>query len=210
MLSNGVKILRWLELICIFIGIPLLLHFDILPVYKLVPLFIVFTFYFFILWRDKTFKKKRFKLNGFRAWSLITWRSSIMILFLICFTWFIFPSQYLDLPVNDQKLWFALILGYPFFSVVPQEFVFRVYFYHRFQGLIGNRNMLILLNAILFSFSHLMFQNWVAIVLTFIASIMFSLTYLRHRSFTIVALEHSIYGLLIFTIGPGSFFHSFG
>lgn len=209
MLSSGNKIIRWLEIIVVFIGIPLLLRFNILAIYKLAPLFAIFIIYFFILWRDKTFKKKRFKLNGFKAWIIILWRSAIMLLFLTSFTWAIFPDQYLQLPTENKRLWITLVVGYPFLSVIPQEFVFRVYFYHRFTGLIGNRNMLILLNALLFSFSHIMFGNWVAVSFTFIASIMFSLTYLRHRSFTIVSLEHSIYGLLIFTIGPGGFFHTF-
>lgn len=209
MLSNRTKIARWLELLSVYIGIPLLLKFDILPVYKLVPLFMVFLFYLFVLLRDKTFKRKQFRLNGFDAWIMILWRTVIMLLFLLLFTRFVFPSQYFELPLTNKNLWLLLVFTYPFLSVIPQEFVFRVYFYHRFQGLIGNRNILILLNALLFSFSHIMFENWVALVLTFIASILFSLTYLRYRSFTIVVLEHAIYGVLIFTIGPGAFFHNF-
>jgi membrane protease YdiL (CAAX protease family) len=203
MLSKGTKIYRWLELTGLYIGIPLLLKFDILPVFKLVPLFLVFFIYLYILLRDKDFKRKRFKLNGFNAWQMIFWRSAIMILFLIGFTWFIYPTQYLALPTENTGLWIKIVLLYPFFSVIPQELVYRVYFYHRFQGILGNRNLLIILNAVLFSFSHIIFENWVAIVFTFVASILFSLTYLRHRSFTIVSLEHSIYGLFIFTIGPG-------
>lgn len=209
MLSIRLKIFRWAELLSIYLGIPLLLKFDILPVFKLVPLILVFIIYLFIVLRDKTFKRRQFRFNGFRAWIMILWRSSIMLLFLITFTWFIYPSQFLDLPAHETSLWLMLIFIYPFFSVVPQEFIFRAYFYHRFQDLVSNRNVLVLINAALFSFSHIVFENWVAIVFTFIASIMFSLTYLRHRSYTIVVLEHTIYGLLIFTIGPGQFFHTF-
>ena len=209
MLSLRKKVARWIELITLFIGIPLLLDFNILPVYKLVPLLAVFLFYLYILLRDKTFKRKQFRLNGFKAWIMILWRSSIMLLFLLLFTWSVYPEQFLELPLHKPRIWLTLLISYPFVSVIPQEFVFRVYFYHRFTGLIGNRNALILLNALLFSFSHIMFDNWVAPVFAFIASILFSLTYLRHRSFTIVVLEHAIYGLLIFTIGPGAFFYSF-
>ena len=209
MLSNRLKISRWIELLSIFIGIPLLLKFAVAPVLKLIPLFLVFVIYFFILLRDKTFKRRQFRLNGFKAWIMILWRSSIMLLFLICFTWFTYPSQFLNLPAHEPSLWLMLVFVYPLFSVVPQEFIFRAYFYHRFHGLVSNRNILVLINAALFSFSHIVFENWVAIIFTFIASIMFSLTYLRHRSYTIVVLEHTIYGLLIFTIGPGQFFHTF-
>ena len=208
MLTVRTKTYRWVEILLLYIGMPLLLKFDVLPVFKLIPLFTVFVIYLYILLRDKTFKKRQFRLNGFNAWMMILWRSALMILFLIVFTWLIFPAQYLDLPVNNTLLWMKIVLVYPFFSVIPQELVYRVYFYHRFQGLLGNRYLLVIINALLFSFMHIIFENWVAVVLTFIAGILFSLTYLRYRSFTIVVLEHSIYGLLIFSIGPGSFFHS--
>ena len=209
MLSVRTQISRWAEIVLIFVGLPLLLKFDVLPVLKLGALFAVFVIYLYILLRDKDFKKKRFKLNGFRAWRMIFWRSAITLVFLIAFTWFVFPTQYLALPTQDTALWGKIVLLYPFISVIPQELVFRVYFYHRFQGLMGNRSLLVLLNALLFSFSHILFENWVAIVFTFIASILFSFTYLRHRSFTIVVLEHVIYGILVFTIGPAAFFHSY-
>jgi membrane protease YdiL (CAAX protease family) len=208
MLSNRIKIFRWIEIIGLYFGIPLLLKFDVVPILKLVPLFLMFVIYLYILLRDKDFKKKRFKLNGFRAWRMILYRSAVMVIFLVFFTWFFYRDQYLALPTQEPLLWLRIVLIYPFFSVIPQELVYRVYFYHRFQGLFANRNLLILLNSVLFSFMHILYENWVAIVFTFVASILFSLTYLRHRSFTIVALEHSIYGLLIFTIGPGSFFHT--
>jgi membrane protease YdiL (CAAX protease family) len=203
------KIGRWLEMIVVFIGVPLLLMFNVLPIYKIIPLLIVFSFYLFVILRDKSFKRHQFRLNGFKAWSMILWRSSIMLLFLILFTWFVFPEQYIYIPIHTPKLWCLLLLYYPLFSVIPQEFIYRVYFYHRFKGLLDNRNILILINATVFSFSHIVFGNRVVLAFTFIASILFSLTYLRYRSYTIVVVEHIIYGLIIFTIGPGAFFHSF-
>ncbi len=208
MLSLRIRIYRWFELLLLYIGIPVILKYSENPGLKFIALLLVFSVFLYILLRDKTFKKKQFRLNGFRAWRMILWRTALMIIFLLTFTWFFFPEQYFALPVHATGLWAITVLAYPFVSVIPQELVFRVYFYHRFQGLVANRNLLMLLNALLFSYSHILFNNWVVLVFTFIASILFSFTYLRHRSFTIVVLEHSLYGLLVFTIGPGSFFHT--
>lgn len=201
------KILRWSEIIFLYIGIPLLYFFDLLPVHKLFPLIIVFFIYLYIILRDKSFKRHQFRLNGFKAWSMIFYRTSIIIVFLLVYVWKTFPDQLFSLPIEQPSLYALIVLLYPLWSVVPQEFVYRVYFYHRFSGLFGNRNMLVIINAILFSYSHIIFENWVSLVFTFVASIMFSLTYLRYRSFSIIVLEHSLYGILIFTIGPGSFFY---
>lgn len=209
MLSLHLKIIRWFELLLLYIGLPLLLNYSQNPGLKFVALLLVFGVFLYVLLRDKTFKKRQFRLNGFRAWRMILWRTSLMIIFLLTFTWFFYPAQYFALPAHATGLWAMTVLAYPFVSVIPQELVFRVYFYHRFQGLVANRNLLMLVNALLFSYSHIVFNNWVVLVFTFIASLLFSFTYLRHRSFTIVVLEHSLYGLLVFTIGPASFFHSF-
>ncbi len=209
MLSLKVKTLRWLELVGLYIGIPFLVWFRIMPAFKLVPLFIVFIVYLFLLIKDESFKNRQFRLNGFKAWSMIFYRTAIMSVFLLAFTWFFYPNQYFDLLINNFDLWLKIVLIYPFFSVIPQELVFRVYFYHRFKGLVPGKYFLIIINAVLFSFTHIIFENWVVIIFTFIASILFSLTYLRYRSFVIVALEHSLYGLLVFTLGPGAFFHTY-
>lgn len=202
-----VKISRWTEIILLYIGIPLLYFYDLLPVHKLLPLIIVFLVYLYIILRDKSFKRHQFKLNGFKAWSMIFFRTSIIVVFLLVYVWKTFPEQLFHMPSGRTFFWLILIVLYPFISVIPQEFVYRVYFYHRFKGLLKNRNLLVLLNAVLFSFSHIIFENWVALIFTFVASIMFSLTYLRYRSFSITVLEHALYGNLIFTIGPGDLFY---
>lgn len=201
------KIFRWVEICLVYIGLPLLYFFDIIVCHKMVPLLAVFVFYLYVIIRDKTIKRRQFNVNRFKAWRLIFLRSIIIGLFLIIYVSIWFPEQFYQMPTERTRLWLYLIFLYPFWSVLPQEFIYRVYFYHRFKGLVNNRNVLVLLNALLFSFCHIIFRNYVALVLTFLAGIIFSLTYLRHRSFTIVSLEHAIYGSLIFTIGPGDFFY---
>lgn len=201
------KLIRWVELVVIYIGIPLLYYWDCIPVHKLAPLGVVFFVYLIIVLRDKSFKRHKFRLNGFKAWNMIFYRTAITVVFLLMYVWTAFPDQLFRYPAEQTWFWVSLLILYPLWSVIPQEFVYRVYFYHRFKHIIKDRNTLVLLNAVLFSFLHIIFHNWVAITLTFVAGIIFSLTYLRYRSFSITVLEHVIYGSLIFTIGPGDFFY---
>ncbi len=201
------KIFRWVEILLLYIGIPLMYFFDFLPVHKLVPLIIVSLVYLYVILRDKSFKRHQLKLNGLKAWSMIFFRTSIIIVFLLVYVWKTFPEQLFQMPSERTSFWIVLLVLYPLWSVIPQEFVYRVYFYHRFSGLLKSRNLLVIINAVLFSFSHIIFENWVALIFTFVVSIMFSLTYLRYRSYSMIVLEHALYGSMIFTIGPGNFFY---
>lgn len=64
------------------------------------------------------------------------------------------------------------------------------------------------LNAVLFSFSHIIFNNWLAIVLTFFGGIMFAFTYRKSNSLMVVFIEHMLYGNWIFTVGIGQYFYA--
>ena len=96
---------------------------------------------------------------------------------------------------------------YPFFSVIPQEIVYRVYFYQRYKKLFsGNLLLLTLLNLFFFSFAHIVFNNPHAILITAIASPIFSYLYIKESFFTCV-LVHSLGGQIIFTLGLGRYFY---
>ncbi len=207
-MDKKTKFRRWLEIVFIYVGVPFSYYLDLIPVDKFIFLSIIFLIYLYIILKDRTLKRNQFRLNASKAWRVIFFRTTIIISFLLSYVWITFPEQFFKLPSQAPRMWVLLMVLYPLWSVIPQEFVFRVYFYHRFSGLIRNRNLFVLINALLFSFSHIIFRNYIALLFTFIASIMFSLTYLRYRSFSIVALEHSLYGNLIFTIGPGEFFYT--
>ncbi len=64
-----------------------------------------------------------------------------------------------------------------------------------------------LTNAFLFSFSHIIFRNWLALALTFVGGFLFALTYKRSQSLLTVFIEHTLYGDFIFTVGIGQFFY---
>jgi membrane protease YdiL (CAAX protease family) len=86
--------------------------------------------------------------------------------------------------------------------------VFRVVFFHRYRPLFPAPWMLIVASAVVFSFSHIVFRNWIALVLTLLGGLLFAWRYHQTRSFRAVWLEHVLWGWLLFTCGLGVYFLS--
>lgn len=121
----------------------------------------------------------------------------------------ILPGRFLWLPRRLPELWLTIMIFYPLASAASQELIYRVLFFHRYEVLFaGHRHLMIGANAVLFGVAHVLFGNWIAIVLTGIGGILFAWRYERTRSFWPVWLEHSLYGNLIFTVGLGRYLYS--
>lgn len=126
---------------------------------------------------------------------------------IVAVAYFLDPTRFLDLPRYSPGLWLALMVLYPLVSVTAQEIVYRVLFAHRYLKLFrGNFMLAMVTNAALFAFSHLIFESWVTIVVSFAGGLIFAYRYFTYRSFWGVCLEHALYGNLIFTVGLGRYF----
>ncbi len=100
-----------------------------------------------------------------------------------------------------------VLLLYPLLSVIPQELVYRTFFFHRYGPIFGrHRWVLVLTNGALFGFAHIIFNNWIAVVGSAVVGSIIAYRYWMTRSFWAAWLEHSLYGCLIFTVGLGMFF----
>ena len=118
------------------------------------------------------------------------------------------PDQLFILPRVRPALWLAIVLLYPWFSVVPQTIVYRGFFYHRYQALFPTVALADMTAAVLFSWGHIVFLNLWAVLWTLPAGWLFARTYRKTGSLALSALEHALYGDAIFTIGWGAwFFH---
>ncbi|MDT0594459.1 CPBP family intramembrane glutamic endopeptidase [Glaciecola petra] len=129
--------------------------------------------------------------------------------------WFVFASiacllVYIYLPdklfhvlINQPILWLIIVLIYTFLSVLPQEFLYRTFFFKRYAVLGLTQSWFIFLNALLFSLGHLMFHNNLVMVLTFCGGLLFAYTYTQTKSFIAICVEHALYGLWLFTVGIG-------
>jgi len=98
-----------------------------------------------------------------------------------------------------------ILIFYPWVSVYPQNVIYRAFFCQRYRPILGGGWTLIVVNAAAFSFGHVMFNNWVVLALTFVGGLIFTRTYLKHRSLLLATIEHAMYGLFCFYLGVGVF-----
>jgi CAAX prenyl protease-like protein len=109
-----------------------------------------------------------------------------------------------DLPRRHTLLWIAIIIGYPLLSVYPQELLYRAYLLHRYGHALGGGRWA---SALAFSFAHLLFGNILAVAATLAGGWLFARRYQRTGSLLVVSVEHTLYGITLFTIGLGRFFY---
>lgn len=202
----------WLicELGLIFVVAPLLMreavfHYKVPLFYALPPVMIGILIF---LSYDPTFRLKRELLRGV-SWPTVR---SILLIFavgasivaaLVAIT---MPDRLFALAAERPGRWAKIMVLYPFTSVLAQEFVYRVFFFHRYGPLFQNRSTLIVVNALVFALGHMLFRNWIAVGGTFVTGLLFAWRYERKRSFWAVWFEHVLWGWLVFTIGLGVFF----
>jgi membrane protease YdiL (CAAX protease family) len=203
---------RWIlyvELALFFAILPALLYRRLLPNFPIPILIAVTLIALLIARRFPNFSLQRlFQWSGARSQALsILARDVLLMAALGVAVWRFAPEMLFSLVRSTPILWLAIIVLYPVFSVLPQEFLFRAYFFRRYQSLFGRGSTMIAASTIAFGFVHIVFGNWLAVLLSAIGGILFSTTYLRTASLTLVWLEHALFGDFLFTIGLGRFFY---
>ncbi|MEM6672798.1 MAG: CPBP family intramembrane glutamic endopeptidase [Planctomycetota bacterium] len=210
----GSRSARWAEYALLFLAIPLglawLKQYGRFTV-PVIPILIGLTaFIGLVLLTDRRFGWK----EAFRfRWSSAAVRS-IVGRFVICgaalsaLVAMLTPELFLSFPRERPGLWAMVMVLYPVFSVLPQEFLFRVFFFHRYEEMLGGAVRTSFHSAILFGLGHLLFGSWISVVLTAIGGWFFATTYARSRSLWLASFEHALYGQLVFTVGLGQYFYS--
>ena len=177
------------ELLFIFVLIPIIIAFN--PLHAL-SIGLVLAALLYVVWLTRF----RFALNNKVAKDEGRIRKHV---FRISLKFIIFAFVF----------WLAITCVYVFLSVLPQEWLYRVFFLWRyeilFDSLSNKRKQVsfILCNATLFCMAHIMFFNLWVLVLTFFGGLLFAYTYVQTKSYRIIVLEHSLYGLWLFTLGLG-------
>lgn len=201
------QILLAFELSILFIGIPMAYLYDFLPFHKIIPLVLGAIYAILLLVLDKRFDKKEFGMNGFKKFQSMLLRSVGVLIVLTIATYLIIPEYLFYLPKNMTWLWVIIMLMYPVWSVIPQELIYRTFFFYRYKSLFPNSVSMIISSSIAFAFMHIIFENWVAIIFSLIAGVILSIIYYKHKSLLGISIEHAIYGNLVFTTGLGTFFY---
>jgi len=204
-----IKALRCLEFAGLYVFLPLAYTFDWLPL-PVIPTLLLGTLYCGLAaWRDPDFPRGRF-------WRWDAWRKeqgfilgllTINAAALTIVVWALRPAWLLQFALEEPTIWLLVLLLYPLLSVLPQEFIYRSFFFHRYGALFPSGRAADLASAMAFGFMHIVFENWVAVAMTTAGGWIFARTYRRAQSLLCVSIEHALYGCFVFTLGIGHYFY---
>ena len=193
------------ELLMLSILIPSVIFF-----FKLAP------YILFILWAILVYTILVYRYVGnrqeivvkfdLRTVVVVVCRWVVATIILLILTYQVFPDKLFMIQENNPGLIWKILIFYPIFSALPQEFIFCKFFFHRYRCFFGDGVLMVAMSAFAFCVAHILFLNWVAPILGLMAGILFANTYMKTRSLAMVALEHSLYGNALFVLGLGWYF----
>lgn len=197
------------QFLAIFLGIPLLVYEHLLPAWPIALLIVVGSWAIWSLWRDRAVDLRRLFRWNLKAlpWQRVLLRDAFLIVVLAAAVRYTSPELLFALVRKAPLEWALIMVLYPLFSVLPQEMLFRVYFFERYPAIFGQGALLVAVNALSFAFVHIVFGNWIAVGLSAVGGILFASTYLKSRSLLLVSIEHALFGNFLFTIGLGQYFN---
>lgn len=207
------RVLLVLELLLVFVVLPLGYRYSPIQVPALPLLWLVAGYALWQLWRDKSFDRSRLWNPGPVRGQLATIVPVFIVIALLLWIgvhlWA--PKLEWSFARRNPGMWAAVMVLYPVLSVFPQGILYRAFFLHRYQGLLpetpGGRWTALLASAAAFAFLHIIFRNSIAVVLTFFGGILFAWRYARTGSLLTSSLEHALYGCWLFTVGLGGYFY---
>lgn len=200
----------YLELAVLMVGLPLALS-TVIPIkYMLASLWLV-ALYCHVVYRAIVDVPERI----YWRWPQVTWANlrpivirfalSTLLAALLVALWK--PTYLFSFVCERPAFWAFVMVAYPIFSVIPQEIIFRSFFFQRYGRIFPSTLAMVLASGILFGAAHLIFQNWVAPLLCVIGGIFFAHTYAKTRSLALAVIEHALYGCMMFTVGLGPYFY---
>jgi uncharacterized protein len=193
-----------IEFLALFIALPLLYWLDLIPFHKIIPLVLLFVYCVSVLVAHKKIGRNKFGLAA--DWKVILIRFGVMAL--LIFGLLTFSSSYpLFADLEENRKLVLMLMLYPLLSALPQELIFRQFFFYRYAGLFQNPKVLIIVNVVIFSFAHIYFSNWIVVAVTLAGGLIFAITFLKTRSLLVVTIEHTLYGLMILSSGLSIHFY---
>jgi uncharacterized protein len=201
----------WLEFVTLLIIIPMIMYFygSRSSIYFFLWAFSLYSL--LILYRQPGF-------NWRKLWHGLPWpvaqRRAALTRFAVCtvgviaLTLLIAPERFFGFPLERPWLWLMVMFLYPILSVLPQELLFRSFYFTRYSEIIRTPLLMIISSGALFGFSHIFLLNWIAPVFSALGGILFAYSYSQHRSLKWVTIEHAAYGCIVFTVGLGWYFYA--
>ena len=134
-------------------------------------------------------------------------KTSIIFFVTLTYLYMVSPDQiFIIFKEKNISFWLMFIGIYVAFSVLPQEFLFRTFYFYRYRKLFKKPSVFITINTAVFSFAHIFYYNVLVLAITAIGGLIFTLSYKKHKSFWLLSIEHGIYGSIMFTVGLGKIF----
>lgn len=198
-----------LEFSFLFIVLPLLIFFRILPNLPIPYLLAAALAAFLVLRHDPSFDSVRLiSTTGIRQHlPPLLLRDAVFLALLGLAVRHFAPELLFSFVKRAPRFWALIMLLYPLVSVYPQELLYRAFFFHRYQPLFGSGSALLLASAFAFGFVHIIFRNGLAVGLSVLGGLLFAYTYQRSDSLLLTCIEHAVFGQFLFTIGLGQFFY---
>ena len=198
----------WAEFTLLYLGIPILMLVFLGQYSLFTTVWLLAAVSMYLLWRTP----------GFRIgvlWKGFAWRdlwivavfSAVTVLCTVTTVFFVVPERFLILPLERTQLWIMIMILYPVLSAWPQEIIFRTLFFERYGVLFASPALLIAVNAFVFGFGHLFFQNPITILMTGFAGAVMGWAYWKTGSLWLAWILHSLGGMIVFTSGLGVFFY---
>ena len=215
---RGVGIGRALEFVAIFFLLPGVIAFGNLRVPLLPLMWGLAAVGIVVLVGDRSFDRRRLwnaaAITG-RDLGFVLGRFAILAATLAGVLWLMlgrtwwgleFPGAMFTFPRARPGFWALVMVAYPLLSVLPQNVVWRVFLFHRYRGVFGDRWRMVVLSAVAFGWAHVVMNNWFAVATTLVGGLFFAQTYRRSGSMLLAAVEHALYGCWMFTVGYGLLF----
>jgi hypothetical protein len=199
-----------LEFCGLFLVLPFVVVYG-LPGHPVIPvLWVVTAGCLAWLWRQPDVDRGEFfRWSVDRSvWRRIGLRFAVAAVLLTALLLLARPDYLLALPRRRPVLWMLVMVLYPLLSVYPQGIVYRAFYNRRYSALFTDKMSFLAAGAVAFAITHVVFRNPWAVGFTLVGGWFFLDTYLRTRSVLVAAVEHSLYGCFLFTIGFGSFFYN--
>ena len=199
-----------LEFLLLCICLP-----TIIIVFKLAPFMFVFLWsaaaycYFVLRLQHKGHLKQLWK------WDAVTWENMKPILIrwvfasigMLAFIYLYDPERVFGIVRERPQIVPFLLVLYPLLSALPQEFIFCSFFFERYKKFFPTDKIMIFASALVFAYAHVLYINPVAPSLSFIAGIIFAMTYAKTKSLALVTIEHGLCGNVLFLVGLGWYFY---
>ncbi len=204
-----VRILLVLELLLIFVGLPLGFRYSPFRVPALPLLWVVAGYAWWRLSRDPGFDSRA-------LWNpspLVSHLGAILSVFAVSALaiWVgvhrFAPELEWSFVRERPVLWAVVMALYPVLSVYPQALLYRAFFLHEYVSIFPGRWTLLVASAAAFGFLHIIFRNPLAVTLTFFGGILFAWRYEQTGSLLTSSFEHAAYGCWLFTVGLGQYFY---